>query len=224
MLEKYIKNKLFKDLSVIKKGTVISIKHPNLNYSIINVIQKVDDKTIYFRVPDDFVKNNVLEGDEIYIKILAIGIEYILTGKIFEIELTYPSYIHFCVDKVEKFKNNRRYDRYFVNINATIGTVENKNIHAVIKNISINGISLVFKELVETNDILDVSFYFTKNIEGEQKVKFKAKIVRKISVRDKFNEYGLEIVNIDSISKERMDSLIEMLEEDEKIFVANCLK
>ena len=78
-----------------------------------------------------------------------------------------------------------------------------------------------FREEVEVESLVNV--FVSASIEKSMALEFKAKVNRVIE-REFYNEYGLEIVDIDDINKDMLDRLIYRLECDESEFVSKCLK
>ncbi|MCX7748553.1 MAG: PilZ domain-containing protein [Clostridia bacterium] len=209
-------------LNVFKRGMVISLNHPAIFEPVLNVIQKVEGDNLYFRLPEIFLKNNVLKGDEISYQILLGEYEYVVEGIISEIDIHYPRLVQATVDKVYKFANYRQTRRYLASFQANIQTAgSDKKIYAIVKNVSLTGVGLVLKEQLDTETIVNitVSTYISKN----EVLEFKANILRLVP-KSFYNEYGMEITQIDEKNKDLLDRLIFQLQENESTFVADCLK
>ncbi|MFZ5986790.1 MAG: PilZ domain-containing protein, partial [Bacillota bacterium] len=139
-----------------------------------------------------------------------------------EIEINYPWLVEVVVKKISKFRNSRRTKRYLVNFQAKVFPKDiGKNVYAIIKNISMTGVGAVFREDIEPESLVNVAV--SASINKAQNLEFKAKITRVIG-RELYNEYGLEIVDIDDHNKNMLDKLIYRLECDEGEFVSESLK
>jgi len=46
---------------IFRRGAVISIKHGYIFEPVLSVIQKCEGECIYFRIPKEFLKNNVFK-------------------------------------------------------------------------------------------------------------------------------------------------------------------
>lgn len=210
------------ELKIFTRGMILSIKHPLMNEASLSVIQKVESNNIYFRIPDGFLKNNVLKGDRVTIQIIHGDYEYVLEAMISEFEIQYPSIVAVMVDKVHKYKNNRLAKRYLVNFPTNIFlTGQEKTIYAVIKNISESGIGAVFKEQISKEDLVNVRV--SALIKKREVLTFKAQVVR-VSPKPNFNECGMKIVGIDDYNKDLLDKVIYKLQEDERLFISEYLK
>lgn len=207
---------------IIKRGSVISIKHNAIFEPILSVIQKVEEHNIYFRIPEMFLKSNVFKGDRIYCNVIQGQYEYILDGKISEIDINYPWLVEVSVDDLNKIKNNRRTKRYLTNFQSKVHSNKNNEpMYAIIKNVCKQGVGAVFKEEISPESLVDVNISIS--IGKNENLEFKAKIVR-IVEKAGYNEYGLEIVEIDDQNKDLLDKLIYKLECDEAEYVLDVLK
>lgn len=213
----------FKNLNeIVKKGNVIALRHSAIFHPILNVIQEIEDNNIYFKIPDDFLKYNVMQGDDAYCHFFYETDEYVVFGKIADIDPNAPKMYKLTVNKIMKFKNNRKSRRFFVNFQAFIRLPDKrKRQYGIIKNISNNGISLVFKEKVEVDALIDIEIIV--NHDNHEKINLKARVVRSIQ-RDMFSEYGLEITQVSRKDNEILESIIDKLLVDEALFVAQSLK
>lgn len=207
---------------IFKRGSVISIKHKSIFEPILSVIQKIDGQNIYFRIPEMFLKGNVFKGDQLYCNIIQGENEYIISGHISEIDINYPWLVEVTTEEVKKIRNFRKTKRYIVNFQARVfSNAHGESMYAIIKNIGMYGVGAVFRDNIDPQCLVNVSVSALVN-KGEN-LEFKAKVVRVVD-RGAFNEYGLEIVEIDEYNKNLLDKLIYKLECDETQFVLDSLK
>ncbi len=207
---------------IFKRGAVISIKHGYIFEPVLSVIQKTEGECVYFRIPEEFLKNNVFKGDLVSCQVMQGEYEYIINGIISEFEVTYPWLVEVTIKSVSRVKNNRNAKRYLTNFQSRFYTKgSDTGIYAIIKNISMTGVGAVFREEIKPQSLVNV--FVSASIDKIQSLEFKAKINRIIN-REIYNEYGLEIVEIDEINKDKLDKLIYRLECNEAEFVSNSLK
>lgn len=215
-LEKYEQN------DILKRGSVISIKHNSVFEPILSVIQKVEGRNIYFRIPEMFLRSNVFKGDQIICSLMQKQYEYIINGHISEIDLNYPWLVEVTANQIKKLKNNRNTKRYLVNFQSKVFSKSiGEPIYAIIKNIGKYGISAAFKEKIYPECLVDV--YISISISKDENLEFKAKVLR-IADKGVYNEYGLQIIEIDDHNKDLLDKLIYRLECDETEYVLDSLK
>ena len=210
------------NISAFRRGTVISIKHPMVFEPILSVVQKVEGSNIFFRLPEDFLKNNILKGDDITCHALLRDYELVIEGMIRDNDLNYPRLVQVCANKIQKFRNNRKTKRYFVCFQANVHLPGvDKKVYAIIKNISSGGLAAVFKEYVAEDITVKISV--SASISRNEFLEFKAKTTRVIP-RGSYNEYGMEIIEIDEYNQNMLDKLLFKLQEDESRFVLECMK
>lgn len=205
-------------LKIFNSGTVMSIKYQSVFEPVLSVIQKVEGNRIYFKLPHMFLKHNVLEGDHVECHILTENFEYVIYSVISAFEINNYILVEAIAEKIKRFENTRKTKRYLVSFPATIFYKGyEKDFYAVIKNISINGMGAIFKEELQLNTPIDVIVHAL--IEDGHNLRFKSRIAR-ITKRELYNEYGLEITEINKDNKNILEKLIFRLESDEAEFVS----
>ena len=208
--------------TLVNRGAVISIKHPRIFEPVLLVVQKVGDFSIYVKMPEAFLRNNVLKGDVVTCHVLIDNYEYELTAYINDIEFLYPRHMRLVVERIRKNHNNRQFKRYLVNLPANLQFPDsNETFFGVIKNISANGIGVIFREHVDINSLVNVKV--STSIRHNETLEFNATILRAVP-SDGYNEYGMKIIEIDVENKDKMDKLLGFLEEDIAKFVTDSLK
>lgn len=215
-------NDSYSKMDGIDRGMVLSIQHPMMFEPATGVIQKVEGRNIYFQIPESFLRNNVLKGDNLIIQIFQDESEYVLEGMISEFQMRYPWNVQVYVDKVSKYKNKRKSKRFFINTQANIYVPSlDKNIYALIKNISDTGIGTIFRETMNAEELKYV--LVSAAVSNNQILCFEAGLIRSHQKKG-FNEYGFEITCIDDKNKEILGKFILTLQENESIFIAEYLK
>jgi hypothetical protein len=203
-----------------RRGVVISIKHVSIFEPILSVVQKVEGSLLCFRVPNEFLKSNVLKGDSISCHILQDNYEYVITGIINDIELQYPYFVQVYIEKKVRFNNNRASKRFMVNFSANIDT-KNHNAYAIIKNISQNGVAAVFKEHIDIDGMANMRVLV--QVGRTEILEFKVCVLRS-TPKNSYSEYGMNIIEIDDKNKNLLDKLLFRLQVDETSFISESLK
>lgn len=211
-----------KVVSIFGIGEVIYIKHEAIIEPGLCIIQKLDDSNIYFKFPDIFTEKNILIGDKIYCQALKENFEYVVYGEITDIEIRPPRFVKVSIDKYNKYKNNRVFARYSVNLQA-VYTLENSNEehYILINNISIIGAAIISKEYLALNLILYIKA--KTSICSVDFLEFAAKVVR-IIPKDNYNEYGIEIVDINLKNKDILDRVLFNLNSNEESYIEELKK
>lgn len=207
----------------LKRGTVISIKHPNILEPIVNVIQKVEGRNVFFRMTEEILKNKIFRGDKIVFEFMHNGYDYFIDGMISEIEIKYPRLVHVYIDNVYKIKNNREEKRYLVSLqtDVIVNIPRPRSIYAVVKNISSTGMGLVSNDIIPIDD--KIRLITSLSIEKDDVIDCKAQIMR-MSQKNNIYEYGAKIIQMNYINKRRFRELLFKLEEDQSNLIANYLK
>jgi len=65
---------------IFRRGAVISIKHGYIFEPVLSVIQKCEGECIYFRIPKEFLKNNVFKGDVVSCQVMQGSMNILLAG------------------------------------------------------------------------------------------------------------------------------------------------
>jgi len=149
------------------------------NEIILKVRDSIKDPLFF---PDDHVVINYSNQKELYV----------MSGVISYVYSVSPLKISISVNGIEKFKDLRKHQRYYVSLTSTIkvsGFVT--PIFAVVKNISSGGVKVYCKDILTYDDIIDVEVILDRT----NKLNFNGKIVRKAKIKD-YYEYGIEIIGL----------------------------
>ena len=207
---------------IFKRGSVLMLNHASMLEPMLNVIQKVRGENIYFRMPEHFSGKRTLKGDAITCQIIQKEYEYVIYGTIADIELVYPKMIQMHVERVQRFKNQRRARRHIACFRASIfSDYLGKNVYSMVKDISLDGLCVITHDKMEEDEIvelkIEVPFFKPSFLE------LKCKVVRE-NIKEIYKEYGLEIYKIDEYNKDLLEKVIYQIEKDESGFVRRCLK
>lgn len=146
---------------------------------ILKVKDSIKDPLFF---PDDHVVINYSHKKELYV----------MSGVISYVYSVSPLKISVSINGIEKFKDLRKHQRYYVSLTSTIkasGFVT--PIFAVVKNISSGGIKVYCKDILTYDDIIDVEVILDRT----NKLNFNGKIVRMAKIKD-YYEYGIEIIGL----------------------------
>lgn len=206
------KSSLFSFLSntplekIIKEDCTIDFKHFSMNeFTKANII-KVQGNIIEVKTREAFSDLNCFPGDHVVINLNTDDF-YVVTGNLETIHTFNPLEATIEVNKVERMKNLRKFERFYVSLAAEVsqkGIISNT--FAIVKNISIGSVKINSREDVEINDMLDLSVKLDKS----NKVNFRGRVVRKNIVGD-YYEYGIEIKEISDVNSKNLHRFINDL-------------
>jgi len=172
---------------LIKKDDVIEVKHYNMFNFIKANATDITENSLKIQSKEKVGDLQVFVGDPVAMNYTSSGELYVISATITGINMMDPLEATVKVHKIEKMKDLRKYERFFVSYPASVkilGVQENK--FAAVKNISLGGIKVNCKE-----DIM----LMTITLDKVNKYSFKGRVVRKGKVDD-FNEYGVEFIEM----------------------------
>lgn len=176
---------------ILKFGETIDLKHYNMYDFIKATIVGVDDPHIRLFI-ENMPQIEIFPEDYMVLNYSGSGELYVMSSKIDSIAGLSPADIMVTVLKIEKMKDLRKYERFYVSLSSYMkvpGILE--PVFGVVTNISPGGIKLNCNMDLMMEDIIDI----TINLEKTEKVNFKGKVVRKNKLLS-FFEYGFELFEI----------------------------
>lgn len=197
---------------IVKVGTTLEIKHFKM-YEYLNacVVEKTENtlrittkeliqETFFF--PKDLIAINYSDKKELYV----------ISGEIKTIHSMNPLEITVTTTKVEKLKDLRKYERYYVSLmaNICIPGLVNK-VFAVVKNMSSGGIKVNSSEYLTTEGEIEVEVI----LDRINTLTFTGAIVRSNKGNGYF-EYGIEIRKITEPNHKCLQHYLNWLSSDYK--------
>ncbi|MGE5329437.1 MAG: PilZ domain-containing protein [Deltaproteobacteria bacterium] len=196
----------------VKKGKKIKLKHYSVFEPLTNVIGNIKGSNIIMDLPQKLLENNILVGDNIVCIYFDNNEEYVLTGEVANITLLFPQQLTIKVDNVEKFNNQRMHVRYSVSLSANATQVNvNEPYFAVVKNVSIVGVSITSKQKFDNGAELLIDIAVSKN----NIISYYGKIIR-VRQLPNFYEYGIVQTKIDDVNYRELVKYIQKLEQEEE--------
>ncbi|TYQ15516.1 UNVERIFIED_CONTAM: PilZ domain-containing protein [Acetivibrio alkalicellulosi] len=177
---------------IIRVNSGAELKHFRMFEFVNSAILERTENTITLKIKDAIKETLFFPEDHVVINYSMNKELYVLTGVISYIYSINPIKMSINVTGVEKFKDLRKHQRYYVSMTSTIkvsGFVT--PIFAVVKNISSGGVKVYCKEVLTYEDIIDVEVILDRT----NKMNFNGKIVRITNIKD-YYEYGIEIIGI----------------------------
>lgn len=177
---------------IVKLDSSVDIKHFKM-FEFINasVLERTENsikievkehiqETLFF--PEDHLVINYSDNKELYV----------MSGTVTDVFNLYPLVLKVVINNVEKLKDLRKHERYYVSLTSNIKVAGFITpVFAVVKNISSGGIKVNCKDQLTYEDVLEVEVVLDRT----NKLVFSGVIVRKNKVKD-YYEYGIEIRGI----------------------------
>ncbi|HAA43456.1 MAG TPA: PilZ domain-containing protein [Ruminiclostridium sp.] len=177
---------------IIKTNSPADLKHFRM-FEFVNatILDRTEDELI-LKVRDSIKEPLFFPDDHVVINYSNNKELYVMSGIINYIYTVSPLKFSVSVNGIEKFKDMRKHQRYYVSLTATINVSGFITpIFAVVKNISSGGVKIYCKDVLIYDDVIEVEVILDRT----NKLNFNGKIVRKAKIKD-YYEYGIEIIGI----------------------------
>ena len=197
---------------MVKVGTGLELKHTNmfeyLNASVLEkdqntlrlVAKELVQETFFF--PGDCVAINYSDTDELFA----------ISGEITNINSLNPLDLIVKTTCIEKIKDLRKYERYYVSLKADMDVPGfSDKLFVVVKNMSSGGIKINCSEYVSLDEVVKVEII----LDRINKLFFKGAIIRRSRVNG-YYEYGIEIREISESNYKCLKHYLNWLETDYK--------
>jgi len=195
---------------VIKLGSGVDIKHFKVfEYINAEVLDKEDD-VIKLEAKDVLKETLFFPGDHVVINYSNTNELYVMDGSVNHVYDISPLLIDVRINKVEKLKDLRKHERFYVSLMANIrvcGT--SKLVFAVVKNMSSGGIKINCSDQLTKEDVLEVEILLDRT----NKLVFSGSVVRTNKMSDYF-EYGIEIRGISENNLKCLYHYLKWLDSD----------
>lgn len=197
-----------------KPGDIVIVKHDLFQDSVISIIQETDDNYIYLAYPHEFKGSGIKAGDRLECHVRCRNYEYLINCRINNINSFYPMYLHLNIDNISEYQCRRSSSRYLADY-ITYCTIPGSgdNMEVNLKNISKTGIliSIAKKNPKNFENISQVQMKLVTD--KNETVCFGAKVVWTAS-KGNFNEFGMQIINIDQNNHETLVRILNRLEDE----------
>lgn len=193
---------------VLKKEDKVELKHYTQYNCIRSQVLDVSDTEIKLLANERTPDLSIFPGDPVVFSFSSSQELYVVGGEVGQILQLDPLEVVIKVIKLEKMKDSRKCERYFVSMAGDIKAVGiQEAIFAIVKNISLGGIKINCKVDIQMEEFIDV----VVKVDKTNKLTFKGRVVRKNKLRD-FYEYGIEIQEMHESSSKVLHGLINQFE------------
>lgn len=195
---------------IVKVGNGLEIKHFKMfEYLNANVMEKTEN-TVRISTKEFIKETFFFPGDHVDINYSNTKELYAINGEIKNVHSISPLDLTVLTTRVEKLKDLRKYERYYVSLMANIDVpgLTNK-VFVVVKNMSSGGIKINSSEYFSMEDNIKVEVI----LDRINKLIFKGAIVRKGKGKGYF-EYGVEIREISELSFKCLQHYLNWLGSD----------
>jgi|LSQX01.3.fsa_nt_gb hypothetical protein len=174
---------------MIIEDSNVDIKHYKMFEYLNGRVMENENNTLKLRVKEFLNETFVFPDDHVIINYSDVKELYVLSGTVSYVFSVSPLTINVEINSIEKLKNLRKHQRFYVSLMANIKVQGFLTpVFAVVKNISPGGIKVNCSETLIPEDILEVEVILDRT----NKLVFKGAVVRKSRIKD-YYEYGIEI-------------------------------
>ncbi|HOV25448.1 MAG TPA: PilZ domain-containing protein [Pseudobacteroides sp.] len=198
-------------LKVIKVSSDISMKHYNVYNNLVATVESVEAPVIKLTMKENYKGLQLSPRDIIVLSYSDENEVYLISASIIAIEDDEPYQFNVSTIKIEKLKDLRKAERFFISNAAYIkvpGLFE--SIFGIATNISVSGIKIV----CNINLIMEGTMEITLLIDRKQRIVFKGKIVRKNKFMDLY-EYGFEIFELTEENRKNLHRFVNSFKFDD---------
>lgn len=198
--------------NIITLHTLIETKHKNDNDWVITVILNSFGNFIEVKQVNDYLSKVLMIGDQILCRYVCEEYVYLLEVEVYNIKFATRSVV-FKVGDIKTIKNTRKHKRYEVYISSSYckdGTIG--ECYSVVVNASASGLTIIAGGDLNLDEQVDLSIYLPgfNFISARCIVKWHDKV-------ENNNSYGLQIVDLDEISRYQYDNFIRKLRRKERV-------
>lgn len=196
--------------SILHEGSVVNTRI-GINITWYrNIIYKCEGNIVHLALMEEYLKNLIMVGSKIVLKLSGEYFEYLFEGTVSEISTEFPSQIAVRVNKSEEIINTRVFPRYDTYLASDIVPVwDSKNYFGIVTNISLGGIAFVSKHSFDYGEECNVNIF----IPNDKRVLCKGKVIRKIG-KGEYIEYSMQFIEMDETNN---NFVSEYLEEQAEI-------
>ncbi|WP_010244070.1 PilZ domain-containing protein [Acetivibrio cellulolyticus] len=195
---------------MVKVGSTLEIKHFKMfEYLNAYVVDKTEN-TLKMATKELIQETFFFPGDHVAVNYSDSKELYVITGEIKTIHSMSPLELTVTTNHVEKLKDLRKYERYYVSLMANINIPGLVNrVFAVVKNLSTGGIKVNCSEYLSTEETMEIEVVLDRT----NKMTFTGAIVRREKCKGYF-EYGIEIRGISESNLKCLHHYINWLSSD----------
>lgn len=194
----------------LKEGEIVSVSHYSKGNPFKTVVYLVDEDEITLKLTTEFSKYVIFEGDPIVVGFQSENNVYISECII---EKIHPG--EGCVkvkaENTEFITDKRVYERFPVSLYAEArGENIKKRSVAYVKNISLEGLSVVSREEINEGQEIDFDIYIDGRV-----IVVTGVITRKTKNANN-NEYGMKIIYKDFNTKNSLKLYLKILKDEQE--------
>lgn len=161
--------------NVLSSGLIIKTKFPGSDTWIANIIENVKNDIVYIPINDEYFKEDILNEDSIVIEFADHEKQYIIDGRILDIDIVNTQTISIKILKVAVYENDRKSERYYINLGANVSSASSQaGSTSIVTNISTNGVYFISKQKFKKGEAATIEIL----VHQDKILTFKGEIIR----------------------------------------------
>lgn len=194
---------------ILKENEKVDLKHFNFHEYIKGTIFNVNDNLVVIRSSFNANDSGISTKDPITLNYCVNNEVYVINCEVQFVNSLNPLDLLVKCDKMDKFKNMRKNNRYYVSLVSEMKrSGSDKGSFAVVKNLSLGGAKFNSKEDVNLNDSINLTINLDKNL----KFSTRGTTVRKNFIDAETSEYGIEFTDLTESNLRNLHHYINSLE------------
>jgi c-di-GMP-binding flagellar brake protein YcgR len=205
--------------NILPEKSIIKTRHPGSYDWVTTIIRKAYANCIEVEQVEDYMVKVLMIGDNLLIKYSDKEYLYTVESTVQGIKFASRTVL-LAVNNIKKIKNIRYSYRYDAYLSSSLKVLEDfSEIYSVVTNLSNTGMSIITKGYMEIGEKVDMNVYLS----SENIINFKCEI-KWSDVIWPNNIYGVHILDIDNVNKEKFEGYIKKLERKEKRLISKYIQ
>jgi hypothetical protein len=205
--------------NILPEKSIIKTRHPGSYDWVTTIIRKAYANCIEVEQVEDYMVKVLMIGDNLLIKYSDKEYLYTIESTVQGIKFASRTVL-LAVNSIKKIKNIRYSYRYDAYLSSSLKVLEDfSEIYSVVTNLSNTGMSIITKGYMEIGEKVDMNVYLS----SENIINFKCEI-KWSDVIWPNNIYGVHILDIDNVNKEKFEGYIKKLERKEKRLISKYIQ
>jgi hypothetical protein len=200
----------------LKLGKLIYLNHYSGKRPIVSSIVQTEDEYIRVLLTEKLRRIRLLKYDPIVVSYFEQKKIIMCEGFVKEVNES-ENLIKLRIDNTQEFDNKRLFERFPVSLYSLVTLRNNKKITGVIKNISVNGMSLSSKADLRCQKTYQLELYINDHV-----LNVEAEITWKNKDGIKF-QYGIKTKYPDYIVKNTVKLFLSILKDEQEMALKNEL-
>ncbi|KNY27276.1 PilZ domain-containing protein [Pseudobacteroides cellulosolvens] len=204
--------------NILPEKSIIKTRHPGSYDWVTTIIRKAYGNCIEVEQVEDYMVKVIMIGDNLLIKYSDNEYLYTIESTVQEIKFASRAVL-LTVNSIKRIKNIRYSYRYDAYLSSSLKMMQDfSEVYSVVTNLSNTGMSIITKGYMEIGEKVDMNVYLS----SDNIINFKCEI-KWSDVIWPNNMYGVHILDMDNVNREKYEGYIKKLERKEKRLISKYI-